>query len=116
MRALEGAITAIARHVKGTVSLHPPTCGLGSKPFVRHHADEADTTSPCLIPMDGRLHGIYNDKGLAPWLMAAGCGGVDTAMALSQAGCDVFAKTPADTNAADRRSKSSTQMLTYLIQ
>ena len=55
-----------------------------------------------------------NDKGLTPWLIAAGCGGVDTAMALSQAGCDIFAKTPTGTNAADRCTKSSTQMLTYL--
>ena len=55
-----------------------------------------------------------NDKGLTPWLIAAGCGGVDTAMALSQAGCDIFATTPTGTNAADRCAKSSTQMLTYL--
>ena len=55
-----------------------------------------------------------NDKGLTPWLIAAGCGCVDTAMALSHAGCDIFATTPTGTNAADRCAKSSTQMLTYL--
>ena len=55
-----------------------------------------------------------NDKGLTPWLIAAGCGVVDTAMALSQAGCDILATTPTGTNAADRCVKSSSQMFTYL--
>ena len=49
-----------------------------------------------------------NDVGLTPWLIAAGCVAVDTAMALSQAGCDIFAKTPKGINAADRCARSST--------
>ena len=52
-----------------------------------------------------------NDKGLTPWLIAAGSGVVDTAMALSQAGCDIFATTPEGRTAADRCAHSSTQML-----
>ena len=55
-----------------------------------------------------------NDRGLTPWLIATGSGVVDTAVALSQAGCDVFAVTQEGTNAADRCSSSSTQMRTYL--
>ena len=48
-----------------------------------------------------------NDVGLTPWLIAAGCVAVDTAMALSQAGGDIFAKTPKGINAADRCARSS---------
>ena len=55
-----------------------------------------------------------NDKGLTPWLMAAGTGCVDVAVALSQAGCDTTAKTPEGTNAADRCQLSSSQMFAYL--
>ena len=57
---------------------------------------------------------VCNDKGLTPWLLAVAGGAVDIAVALSQAGCNIFAKTPEGQNAADRCAKSSTQMLTYL--
>ena len=55
-----------------------------------------------------------NDKGLTPWLLAVAGGAVDIAVALSQAGCNIFAKTPEGQNAADRCKKSSKQMLSYL--
>ena len=55
-----------------------------------------------------------NDKGVTPWLLATATGVVDTAMVLSQAGCNVTATTPEGRNAADRCERSSTQMLKYL--
>ena len=56
-----------------------------------------------------------NERKLTPWLIAAGCGAVDTAVALSQAGCDVSATCPQGSNAADRCAGSSSQMLEYLL-
>ena len=65
-----------------------------------------------LIDRDADLESC-NDKGLNAWLIASGTGVADIAMALSQAGCDIFATTPEGTNAADRCQQSSSQMYTY---
>ena len=66
-----------------------------------------------LIDRDADLERT-NDAGLTPWLIAVGTGVVDIAQVLCNAGCDINATEPSGRNAADRCSKSSSQMLAYL--
>ena len=96
----------ISGRMKGYSVLHM-ACNGSDRAWRRAHLVQL------LVDSDADLEAKNGEKGLTPWLLATGTGVVDTAMALSQAGCDVTATAPDDRNAADLCVGSSTQMTKY---
>ena len=97
--------TATGGRMKGYTALHM-ACNGSDRSFRRPHVVRL------LVSRNADLE-ARTEKGLTPWLLATATGVVDTAMALCQAGCDVFAVTPGGQNALDRCRASSTQMRRY---
>ena len=97
---------AVGGRMKGYTALHI-CCNNSDRAFKKAHL------ATLLIGRGVDLEAT-NDKGLTPWLMAAGTGVVDVAMALSQAGCNITATTPEGQNVVDRCAGSSTQMRCFV--